>query len=891
MTSQLARRAFLFSLILIFLAIFPTFSFADLVDLTVSSCNQVDGTVTVTSCSGLNTSDDDADITLSKNAILGATMSDTAFAGTINSVTITFRHSGASGISGTVGITLYNDVNSTEFCSEDTTTSNTSSYTTDSIIACTPTGGWDTTKLDNLEVRIKNNDTGSPTSMYLSYLIVTIDYTPCTIACSSDADCDDSDASTIDTCNNPGTCDASCSYCTITCSSDSDCGAQETCSNPGTCSSTCTPAGCDTVCDATCADAVCYGYDPDCDTTGEATLTCCGNDKCEGDAGESCQNCATDCGVCPPDGEGAVPAVCGDGTCGTGENRCSCPSDCGSCSGDVYNEVCKEYQCLGGFCQKITKIDCCPNSMCEDNEDFAICRLDCKTPKQFFVTPLWESYYLRGENVNLLVDIMADSVKAAGANVKASGFFGELILYDDGSHNDQISNDGIFANSFTVGSDVNEGLLPITFDINLLQTEQSISLDLNVFPRLNLDVEIDREWYVIGQIIDLDGLVARRRNPIPASIDVIISKEGQLISDESVTANNEGFFESSYHTTTIDPDGEWVVSVKATDEFYNYQIVEKEIDVLGALMSNFLWIDISSPLLGSFKRGSELKVVVDVTDANTDTVSDATVELIAPNGDKEVLYEISTGTYAGSYTIPWNFGLGMQRFEISANKKSGELVQEGTTSFTVPIKEVTFITELIEPKQTSYMVGEEVEFRVRVSYTSGEAVKESIIKATINGEEVEMQPVEEGIYSTTYFIANPEMKKIEFSVDAKDAYENYSEKDVELEVSGISINYYIRTFPVTFFLLVFAVVLTILLILLSRMEARSLSSLKKMEAELLAQKKDLETQYFIQRIIDRSTFNKIKSEIDPELESVRKEIAKTEEKIRKRKGAFKRRKI
>lgn len=44
----------------------------------------------------------------------------------------------------------------------------------------------------------------------------------------------------------------------------------------------------------------------------------CGDAVCE--AGESCGDCAIDCGTC-----------CGNGTCSAAENCGNCPADCGSC--------------------------------------------------------------------------------------------------------------------------------------------------------------------------------------------------------------------------------------------------------------------------------------------------------------------------------------------------------------------------------------------------------------------------------------------------------------------------------------------------------------------------------------------------------------------------------
>jgi len=59
----------------------------------------------------------------------------------------------------------------------------------------------------------------------------------------------------------------------------------------------------------------------------------CGNGLCG--AGESCVNCAGDCGICPPPGgpgspggPGGISPYCGNAVCEAGENEQNCPEDC-----------------------------------------------------------------------------------------------------------------------------------------------------------------------------------------------------------------------------------------------------------------------------------------------------------------------------------------------------------------------------------------------------------------------------------------------------------------------------------------------------------------------------------------------------------------------------------
>jgi MYXO-CTERM domain-containing protein len=65
----------------------------------------------------------------------------------------------------------------------------------------------------------------------------------------------------------------------------------------------------------------------------------CGNGTCE--TGETALGCPSDC-------SGGGP-VCGNGTCENGETSGSCPSDCGSCTPNCGGKVCGDNGC-GGSC-------------------------------------------------------------------------------------------------------------------------------------------------------------------------------------------------------------------------------------------------------------------------------------------------------------------------------------------------------------------------------------------------------------------------------------------------------------------------------------------------------------------------------------------------------------
>lgn len=145
----------------------------------VQSCAFVSGNGAIHDCPGTNIFGNTPDVTIGKNAVLGLTMADAnQTLNNIHDVKVKFNHSGATGISGQIGITLFDQNSSTAFCGEDTSIANVAypTWKYDTVAACTPTGGWTQTMLDNLEVRIANYDLNNADRTWIDYLEVDVNY-------------------------------------------------------------------------------------------------------------------------------------------------------------------------------------------------------------------------------------------------------------------------------------------------------------------------------------------------------------------------------------------------------------------------------------------------------------------------------------------------------------------------------------------------------------------------------------------------------------------------------------------------------------------------------------------------------------------------------------------
>jgi uncharacterized protein YkwD len=112
-------------------------------------------------------------------------------------------------------------------------------------------------------------------------------------------------------------------------------------------------------------------------------VAACGDGSCG--AGESCGNCASDCGPCA--------VSCGDGICAGDETCTGCPGDCGSCTAACGDDVCDG---LADETCTACAADCdsaevrCGNGECQAGESSASCRIDCGPAQWQLDWAAWE---------------------------------------------------------------------------------------------------------------------------------------------------------------------------------------------------------------------------------------------------------------------------------------------------------------------------------------------------------------------------------------------------------------------------------------------------------------------------------------------------------------------
>jgi len=285
-------------------------------------------------------------------------------------------------------------------------------------------------------------------------------------------------------------------------------------------------------------------------------------------------------------------------------------------------------------------------------------------------------------------------------------------------------------------------------------------------------------------------------------------------------------------------------------------------------------------------RGGQLKFTVSVLDEYGEFVRDADVEIAVPNSGAIKLERGAGNVYTGIYAVPWNAPAGRQEFEIKALKKTEYSVQQGRANFTIEIRPAQISIELLEPKGQEFQAGDEIHIRARLAYPSGEPVAEPVINASVNKEKIVLMAEGSGMYSVSYLVKPEDSGRVVLSVAVEDGYANSGAQEYDFYVSGTSWVYWVKAFPLVAGLVFFAAIISIVLTYLIRHRRRSLSSLRKRERELGALRADCQNRYYKLNVIDRETYNEMRSKYDTELEVV-KEAIKALEKKKARKEAKK----
>ena len=567
-------------------------------------------------------------------------------------------------------------------------------------------------------------------------------------------------------------------------------------------------------------------------------------------------------------------ATCGNQICEPGEDRCDCATDCGECKGNVPNTLCEEYTCRTGLCRSTPIPQCCGNKICEAGENYSNCSRDC-APREVSIELVdYDSskVFMRGDEATVKALVRGDGALVKGAGVTMQGFMGNVTMHDDGLNGDLEKNNGVYTAVFLVPSLTEKD----THTVKILATKEGaieqIEFSIIVDPSLELTANFNKEKYVLGDIVDVNGIIAKRGEAVSTKIEFWAEFNGSRIFSETADSDENGFYKLFYHTSLIEGKGNWHFFVQGKDEKNNIGLVEKALLVTDAEGTAFLNIEFVSPTQEVFERRDTIRIVVNVV-FDSQPVSSADVRASFLNNDSIKLTQFADGKYSGNYTIADNFSLGEQKIIVNATKKIDSISYTGTNSRQILVKEVPITIEVLSPDRSIFGLGESIDFRFRLSYASLDPVIGGKIDLKVNDEQVQVTEQSEGIYSASYALLDASKEEVTVSLNAEDVYSNTGSKQLVFEIqSSLSIDYYLRRYPLPFFSAIILLIAAAIIVVLFRRKKIALSSLEKRRNELLKLKKELQDKYFNQQSISNEEYYFLLDKYSSELRALESAI-------------------
>ncbi len=572
-------------------------------------------------------------------------------------------------------------------------------------------------------------------------------------------------------------------------------------------------------------------------------------------------------------------ASCGDGSCDTGENSCTCSVDCGTCSGPVPGKSCREYSCTEeDICSIQIETNCCGNDLCETRESYGNCPADC-TPTSItieVINPDGEDQYLRGEFVNLRVEITANGRGIASAKVKATGFFGTTTLFNDGRHGDELISDNVYATWIELPVDLERGEKEVVVSAEFIGLVDEETIEINFKPELTADFDIEG-IYFLGDIIDIEGYVKAHKKGISIPLIVVFKTGEETLHEAEIISESDGKFLYNYHTNFLEEPGIWFVSIEGFDLNNNSASLEKSILVREPIPESHLEIELIKGLEKSYMRGEEIEFILRVTDRTEEEIRGANVKILM--GDETVsLVEVRSGQYSALYKIPRDEPLGKRSLGISARKEVENLLFSGSETFFTTIEPIALSIEIIEPREKRYKVGDTIPIEVDVSYGSLDFIEKGTVIALINGREIILNAVGVGLFEGDYFVEEEAEGEMKFEVRAEDEYGNSNFVEKSILISGKSIVFDIMK-NLAIIAIVGAVLISVgMITAFFIIQRRRIGKLISRRTEVEELETELQRKYFDETSISKVEFKDGMGKYEMELKVLDEEIAKLKEK-------------
>jgi len=265
-------------------------------------------------------------------------------------------------------------------------------------------------------------------------------------------------------------------------------------------------------------------------------------------------------------------------------------------------------------------------------------------------------------------------------------------------------------------------------------------------------------------------------------------------------------------------------------------------------------IQLETSILSSYKRGTNLYIVVSVT-TDGKPLQGRSVELVGPQFESiKGFSEFAEGRYSVSFPIEDSFPLGETSFRIMAFG-GHSTISDHFIDFKTTIAPGDLSLQLIKPDRDAFSAGETMPIVVRVLSPTLKNSANARVTAAVNDNEIVLEPVEHGVFGGSYFVRQEDVGRARLSLKAVDTHGNSGSANIPLEF----VTFWILYFVSRNILLVAIIFLAALAVLQPRVRNLAnnirLEMLRNKEKALNTVLKELQDRYFRKKQIKTEEYS------------------------------------
>lgn len=507
----------------------------------------------------------------------------------------------------------------------------------------------------------------------------------------------------------------------------------------------------------------------------------------------------------------------------------------------------------------------------------------------FFEQPLEGDIVKRGP-VTLVVRALNGGVLDNSIAVNAySTLFSNMPLI--GGHNGRT---GYYGTTFTIDEKDAAGkhTIRVTAEKEAYDEQQiSITVDptITINATINGTFEKGTRIYIEGSATYFDG------SPVTSTpVDLVISAGEQTIVNTQVNITRFGTLKEDYLISFADPEGDWTISMTATDSYGNTGTYVYEDAVTTPEGVAFYTVTFLSPLKnGEFSRGDAIPVTVQVSEEET-LITDAIVQLRQSDGSLTQLREVEEGTYTGEYDVGLSDELGTLQISVQATTNVNNITRAGGNSIPVIVRAATINTVLLKPTSTEFFTGQRIIFEGRATYDNDLPVENAEAKVQFGNKTITLRETEPGIYKGDYVVLPEDLEVKTMVLSVVDAFGSVAKgqsEAISIEPIGeyelqARLFYYNYVRP---FWYAYAGGLVLFLLITYPLwhgmhMRRQLKKTKRKETEILDMEKDIQRKYFKKHNISRENYDALMLKYRERAEELEEIERKLDNKIHKKKA-------